>query len=84
MNIYELSQSKSKGLDTYDSCVVIAKSPKDARTIHPSRDLQDQPWTGEGTGIMTWAKPEDVTVVHIGKASRGMKRGLVVSSFNAG
>ena len=36
MNIYLISQDINCGYDTYDSCVVIAESEDDARTVHPS------------------------------------------------
>jgi len=37
MNIYLLTQDVNNGYDTYDSVVVAAKSPEDAREIHPSK-----------------------------------------------
>lgn len=38
MNIYLLSQSKNKGYDTYDSCVVLAETEEEARKIFPKVD----------------------------------------------
>lgn len=36
MNIYLLSQTENNGYDTYDSCVVIAETEKEAKLIHPA------------------------------------------------
>ena len=36
MKMYLISQTLVEGYDTYDSAVVSAESPEDARTIHPS------------------------------------------------
>ena len=38
MNLYLITQSDRGGYDTYDSAVVIAKTKKDAATMHPDGD----------------------------------------------
>lgn len=78
MNLYLLSQTTTTGYDTTDSVVVAAKSPKDARKIHPTKTDWDE------TPGYSWARPADVDVEYIGKAGRDIKRGVILASFNAG
>jgi hypothetical protein len=40
MNIYLLSQTELVGYDTYDSCVVLAETEEEARTIHPNSNFK--------------------------------------------
>ena len=82
VNIYYLSQRENTGLDTFDSCVVVAKSPADARKIHPSGG--ENGLASDDLGATTWAPPKHVTVVRIGTASRAQARGVICASFNAG
>lgn len=90
MNIYLLSQGVNMGYDTYDSCVVVAKSEDDARLIHPAALRRDNlsiyfngKWVKETHG--TWASQlAEVSVELIGKAKPGSDRGVVCASFNAG
>lgn len=79
MNLYLLTQDENCGYDTFDSCVVAAKSEEDARQISPRPGRAwDDPWS-------SWAsKPESVKVVLIGTAIEGTDRGLILASFNAG
>ncbi len=82
LNLYLLSQSQHGGYDTWDSCVVAAKSTRDARKIHPSGRNVSAPWEVTYSG---WAEsPDKVTAELIGKAKRGTKPGVICSSFNAG
>ena len=81
MNLYLLTQDESTGYDTYDSVVVAAKSEDEARKIHPAE------WVGEkwcDFGGVWCRTPESVTVKLIGKAVKGTKAGVILSSFNAG
>lgn len=81
LKLYLLEHTRTSGYyDTYDSCVVVAESPQEARKIHPSGNI-DLKWDS-----YTWpSKPELVAVTLIGNASSKMKRGAVVcASFNAG
>lgn len=84
--IYRISQNENNWYDTYDSAVVVAKSPEDAANINPD---------GYGNGVVnerfnSWAsKSENVTVEKIGVVTGDMgdtyKDGeVLVSSFNAG
>ena len=87
MNIYLISQEVNNGYDTYDSAVVCAKDESDARTIHPSsetvsyqsfRELPNEKY------FDTWAGISDIKVELIGKAVKGIERGVICASFNAG
>jgi hypothetical protein len=69
MNLYLLSQNVNTGYDTYDSCVVCAKNEDEARTLGPDH---------------CWCDPCDVKVKLIGVADKGIVKGIVLSSFNAG
>ena len=81
MNLYRLSQTDNCDYDTYDSCVVAAKSEEDAKSIHPSGhdnisdDYRSYDWVD---------KPSLITCELIGAAVKGTKRGVICASFNAG
>lgn len=79
--LYLLEQSVNNDYDTYDSCIVAAETEEEARHIRPylSGDWNDDyPFT-------SWVKdPKDVTVKYIGKASKDIKKGVILASFNAG
>lgn len=86
MNLYLISQSERNNYDTYDSAVVVAETPNQAKQIHPNGDKYSE-------DIKTWEKPygswatspKNVTAQYIGKAKRGLKNGTVIcASFNAG
>lgn len=77
MNLYLLSQNEYTGYDTFDAVVVAAESEDDARTIHP---MKGNNWTSRA-----WASsPDNVSVRRLGVAEKGIKRGVVLKSFNAG
>ena len=84
-NLYLLTRNdKQKSIyDTYDSCVVCAKSAIDALTItpddsYPFEEDDDNLWSA-------WVKNEKyIDIKEIGKADPSMKRGVVLASFNAG
>lgn len=78
MNIYKLSQEKNSGYDTYDSCIVVAKTRAEAIKMPP-----DDLYSGDDV-IRVWTSPEFVTAEFIGKAKRGSKKGVICASFNAG
>lgn len=70
--LYKLSQTINDELDTYDSAVVCAASPDEARVI-------------EVGGKWSWCAPEHVTVRPLGAAIEGMGAGeIICSSYNAG
>ena len=77
MKLYLIVRPDNGGYDTYDSAVVCASSPLDARHVHPTgRD-----WLRWDE---TWVSPDRVKVIYIGRARCRMERGVVVASFNAG
>lgn len=97
MNIYKLSQNINNGYDTYDSCVVCAENEEEARLIHPSEFVDhcdDENWygtdiTGEeynhySNDWVVRTKVDKIEVEYIGKAKKGMKKGVILASFNAG
>ena len=90
MNIYLLSQSIN--YDTTDSCVVIAKSAKDAVTIYSNNYIdiifRNNVWVYKKSGMIAdpydWVKPTEldkITVEYLGKASHSQKRGCIISSL---
>jgi len=88
MNIYLLTQFDSTGYDTFDSMIVIAKSPQQAILIHPEASWYDEDilshdrWSDK-LG-QSWAdSPSTVAVEFIGKAKVKGPR-IVCTSFNAG
>ena len=74
LKLYKIWQEVNNDYDTYDSAVVCASTPTEARYID----------VGTYNNYSTWAHPKDVKVEYIGKAKRGMKKGIIVDSFNAG
>lgn len=87
MKLYKLSQTVNNGYDTYDSVVVAAKNAKDAKTIHPSLYVEDPLWwksiLPDDSTSWVWSL-EHIKVKYLGVAAKGIKRGLILSSFNAG
>lgn len=94
MKIYLLTQTGNSGYDTYDSCVVVARSPEEARLMHPRGD---RAWDGhiwaytDGTPSSAWASeagwawhPDNVTVEEIGVTLAHTAPKVVCASFNAG
>ncbi len=82
MKLYLLSQDVNTDYDTYDSCVVCAKNEEDAKTIHPSNRIGPVNINRENYG--SWCGLNDVKVEYIGRPSKGLKRGVICASFNAG
>lgn len=97
--LWKISQDENNDHDTYDSAVVVSTDPVNASMIHPSTysdtgdavfhfNKEDDSWyreDGSYGGMSSWAMPNDVKVVCIGKAGDLLKNGDVVcSSFNAG
>jgi hypothetical protein len=80
MNLYLLSQEQNNDWDTYDSCVVVANSPEEARLIRPDGSN----WEGN-LKYKGWAfSPDKVTVSLIGTAIDQEIGSVVIASFNAG
>jgi hypothetical protein len=89
MNIYFISQNENRGYDTYDSAVVAAAMPRDARNIHPS--FCNFTWSGNDwetdkgyPSFDDWTSPDNVNVEFIGVAKEGTEPGVICSSYNAG
>ena len=92
MKLYKISQSINNDYDTYDSAVVVASSPQQAKRIHPS-DLYGTPAIYEENDPHyvwkehdTWAhRPGQVTVEYLGTAAPTYKKPTIIcASFNAG
>ena len=94
MKLYLITAPKSSDYwDKYDSAVVAAKSPADARKIHPSDNVtyvRDGQWMGtyaEGgewilddcSGWVKYAERKQVKVKYLGETKR--KRGLILASY---
>lgn len=97
MHLYKLSQEINNEYDTYDSLIVCAESEEDARTISPSgNNLKGDKWFGNytrppyeeyETDDGSWVNADQVDQVkveYIGEASKELKKGVVLASFNAG
>lgn len=88
MNIYLLTQRDENGMDTFDSCVVVAKTTKKAKEIHPRGELYSStmPSILNSWNYSTWTNtPDKVKAYLIGKAAKDQKENTVIcSSFNAG
>lgn len=95
MGIYLLTQTAVRGYDTYDSCIVVAASPEEAKRIHPRGDRvwDGRRWTySDGRPSATWASSdggwvsdiEAVTATLVGVAHPTVEPGVVCASFNAG
>jgi len=81
MKIYKLVQDKNGGYDTYDSCIVVAEDEEEAKKFHADGTydytISDSSWEG-------WASAEYVKAEYIGEAKENIKKGVILSSFNAG
>jgi hypothetical protein len=90
MNIYLLSQEVNNGYDTFDSMVVIAHNEEEAKRINPSAVYDPTVWPlfieeeDYNSEYYSWARPEDIKVILIGKALPGSKVSVVCASFNPG
>ncbi len=77
-----LMTGTATGLDTYQTCVVVAGSVDEAKKIHPSGN--NNMWTFSDHAA-TWAKQENVTVTCVGLALPNQKMGSVIcADFLAG
>ena len=81
MKLYRIWQDIYKSRLRYDSAVVCADSEEDARGIHPDGYSLVG---GHPSIYLNWVEKCCVNVEYIGEAKEGMKRGVVVSSFNLG
>ena len=83
MNLYLVTQDENYGYDTYDSMVVCATSRAEAVKLHP---YGDEGYDDERASMYkAWCtSPEDANADLIGIAAHGIKKGVVIASFNAG
>ena len=85
MNLYLLTQTTNTGYDTYDSCIVAARSEQEAKTITPKNDTFDKNENGYSYGNRGWCgSAEQVHCTKIGTAIKGTQKGVILASFNAG
>jgi hypothetical protein len=86
MNIYKISQTENTGYDTYDSAIVAAKNEDLARLIYPgNKNYFDESVDDFEYETTDWcSSPDKVIVELIGKATKSIKSGVVLSSYNAG
>lgn len=100
MNLYLISQDIVGGYDTFDSAVVAAESPDDARKIHPGSyyitHISDGQWMGTFSGgpntgkeyineTSDWVRYCDINFIKVEYLGKTtIDRGVVLTSFNAG
>ena len=94
MKLFLLTLKEDNDYESYESCVICAENEEDAKSISPEQEWDDEnkEWT-RGTKFIpteegfhnTWASSvEAINCQELGIASDNMKRGVVVSSYNAG
>ncbi len=74
MNLYKISQEVNTGWDTFSDAVVANRTENAARSTR----------LGDYGKYGSWARPKDVKVELIGIAVKGIKAGVICSSFHAG
>lgn len=81
MKLYLLTQMGNyENYDFYDSIVVCAENENDAKTIRPDGEN-----FVDGNNDYNWAKSlQDIDCEEIGIANKNQKRGVIITSFNAG
>ena len=91
MKIYLLKQDINYDYDTFDSAVVVANNEDDARTIHPNeygvkfkRWWAEQGSWGDDDVWVAYSEIDKIKVTYLGEAEKSLKRGVIISSFNAG
>ena len=91
MNLYKIHQNTNMHFNTYDSCIVVASSKKEARHINPdnfyvSWDPSKKQWfktnvngsTSVNRFSDTWTSPKNVIAVKIGKANKKYTMPMVI------
>jgi hypothetical protein len=85
LKLYLLTQNDNNGYDTYDSCVVCAKDEKEAKTISPEGGIFVETAGKKSSWRTAWAlRASSITCEEIGTANSDQKKGVILSSFNAG
>lgn len=83
MKLYKIWQTVNSDYDTFDSAVVCAESKEEAKKINPDGS-KDEITNDEENIEWDWCKLDNVQVEYIGEARKGLKRGVIVASYNAG
>ena len=87
MKLWKISQDKNNNYCTYDSAIVCAKTEEDAKTIPPeSLSTGELTLTDNSNKHLcsSWTTTENVKVVYLGEAKKGMKKGVILASFYEG
>jgi hypothetical protein len=96
MNLYLLTQTANQDHDTYDSVIVCAETPTEAKKIHPnklarrygdkilSKYKEDDENGTPGYERGSWAFIEEIKCKLIGEAHKNLKKGVVLASYRAG
>ena len=92
MKLYKLERTDKTDYDEYDSVIIAAKSPKDARKQSPAgyeitdgkwmKVLRGQDYEDRHHGWVDPNKVDTLDVTFLGHTK--LKRGVVLASFNAG
>ena len=87
MKLYLLTQNTNLDYNTYDSCVVVARSKQAAVKIHPDyseKELKRATEANKYGLFSTWAAPSEVTATYLGRASNKLDENEVIcASFIA-
>ena len=74
LNIYYIYQNENTDYGTYHAAIVVAGNEEQAKETHPD---------GDWDRVDSWClEPATVTANLIGKAKKGTKEGVVLSSFS--
>jgi hypothetical protein len=84
MKLYKLYQDIATSYDSYDSAVVCAEDQIEATKIHPRGIECKNDIKATIVKWSDWCNQKDVKVEYLGEAKEGLKRGVIVASFNAG
>ncbi len=90
MNLYIISQNVNSQYDTFDSAVVAAETPDDARKIHPDnlvfragRFKNEHREVGDRED--DWVDLDQICCIKVELVGTTTKpKGVILSSFNAG
>jgi hypothetical protein len=84
MNIYIISQEANNNYDAFDSAIVCAEDSVEARNMNPSNGMKMEK-TDWKSNYSPWCSNVDqVKAKLIGVADEAIKKGVILSSFNAG
>lgn len=85
MNLYLLTQIQVIEYDCYNSCIVCAENEEEAKRINPMGGVIPESDSDEkATFLRYWASSaEHVSCKFIGIANGDVKKGVVLSSYNA-